>query len=53
MVCLICEKILEFRDDELERRQELAAKRVGFNIERHSLHLYGTCKQCMQEQRKK
>lgn len=53
MVCLVCEKILEFRDDELERRQELAAKRVGFKIERHSLHLYGTCKQCMQGQRKK
>jgi Fur family ferric uptake transcriptional regulator len=53
MVCLICEKIIEFRDDELERRQELAAKRVGFKIARHSLHLYGTCKQCLQEQRKK
>ncbi|MFT4841256.1 MAG: Fur family ferric uptake transcriptional regulator [Planctomycetota bacterium] len=53
MVCLVCEKILEFRDDELERRQELAAKQVGFKIERHSLHLYGTCKQCQQEQRKK
>jgi len=53
MVCLSCERILEFRDDELERRQELAAKRVGFSIQRHSLRLYGTCKQCQQEQRKK
>jgi Fur family ferric uptake transcriptional regulator len=53
MVCTECEKILEFRDDELERRQELAAKRVGFRIQRHSLRLYGTCKQCQQEQRKK
>jgi Fur family transcriptional regulator, ferric uptake regulator len=51
MVCMVCEKILEFRDDELERRQELAAKRVGFKIQRHSLRLYGTCKQCLQEQR--
>lgn len=53
MVCTECEKILEFRDDELERRQELAAKRVGFRIQRHSLRLYGICKQCQQEQRKK
>lgn len=53
MVCTECAKILEFRDDELERRQELAAKRVGFLIQRHSLRLYGTCKQCQQEQRKK
>lgn len=49
MVCLRCEKIIEFRDDELERRQELAAKRVGFRIERHSLRMYGTCKACQQE----
>lgn len=53
MVCMSCEKILEFRDDELERRQELAAKRAGFRIQRHSLRLYGTCKQCQQEQREK
>lgn len=53
MVCLTCERIIEFRDDELEHRQELAAKRVGFRIQRHSLRLYGTCKQCLQEQRKK
>ena len=49
MVCLRCEKILEFRDDELERRQELAARRVGFQIERHSLRLYGVCKECQKK----
>lgn len=53
MVCLECERIIEFRDDELERRQELAAKRVGFRIQRHSLRLYGMCKQCQQQQGKK
>ncbi len=49
MVCLGCEQIIEFRDDELERRQELAAKKVGFLIQRHSLRLYGRCKACQQE----
>jgi Fur family transcriptional regulator, ferric uptake regulator len=53
MVCLTCERILEFRDDELEQRQDLAAKRVGFKIQRHSLRLYGMCKECQREQRKK
>ncbi|MCK5942721.1 MAG: transcriptional repressor, partial [Planctomycetes bacterium] len=53
MVCLECEKIIEFRDDELERRQELAAKRVGFEIQRHSLRIYGRCKECRREQRKR
>jgi len=48
MVCLSCERIIEFRDDELERRQELAAEKVGFQIQRHSLRLYGQCKACRQ-----
>jgi Fur family transcriptional regulator, ferric uptake regulator len=46
MVCLLCERIVEFRDDELERRQEAAAKRIGFKIQRHSLRIYGTCREC-------
>ncbi len=46
MVCTACGAILEFRDDELEARQEAAARRHGFRIERHSLRLYGTCRGC-------
>lgn len=52
MVCLQCDKILEFRDDELERRQELAARRAGFEIQRHSLRIYGLCKDCRRRRRK-
>ncbi len=46
MVCVACGTILEFHDDELERRQEAAARRVGFRIERHSLRVYGRCRDC-------
>lgn len=46
MVCLACGRILEFHDEELERRQEASARRLGFRIERHSLRLYGTCREC-------
>lgn len=53
MVCLRCEKIIEFRDDELEKRQELAARREGFRIERHSLRIYGTCKDCQKRPRRR
>jgi len=53
MVCLDCGRILEFCDDELERRQEVAAKRLGFRIQRHSLRLYGSCKDCLKRQRSK
>jgi Fur family ferric uptake transcriptional regulator len=51
MVCLHCGAIVEFRDDELERRQEAAARRVGFRIERHSLRIYGACRDCQKAQR--
>jgi len=51
MVCLGCGAIAEFRDDELERRQEAAARRVGFRIERHSLRLYGRCRDCQRTAR--
>lgn len=46
MVCLLCGAIIEFRDEELEKRQDAAARRVGFRIERHSLRLYGRCRSC-------
>lgn len=51
MVCTACGTIVEFRDDELEARQEAAARRHGFAIERHSLRLYGRCKSCQQGSR--
>ena len=47
MVCTVCGKIIEFRDDELEQRQEAAAKAHGFLIENHSLQLFGRCRQCL------
>ncbi|MCU0867823.1 MAG: transcriptional repressor [Planctomycetes bacterium] len=46
MVCRLCASIFEFRDDELERRQEAAAKKLGFRIERHSLRIHGLCRDC-------
>lgn len=51
MVCLGCGAIFEFRDDELERRQEVAAKRLGFRIERHSLRIHGHCRDCQRAQK--
>lgn len=51
MVCLHCSRIFEFRDDELERRQEAAAKRIHFRIARHSLRIYGACRDCQRSGR--
>ncbi|MHC5065035.1 MAG: Fur family transcriptional regulator [Planctomycetota bacterium] len=46
MVCTACGEIIEFRDDALEKRQEVAAKEKGFQIESHSLKLFGRCRSC-------
>ncbi|MCA8943142.1 MAG: transcriptional repressor [Planctomycetes bacterium] len=46
MVCTKCGRIIEFFDQELERRQERAASRHGFLIESHSLKLFGKCRDC-------
>lgn len=43
MVCTACGAIIEFVDEPLERRQNLVAKRLGFEIQSHSLRLYGVC----------
>lgn len=51
MVCQVCGEIFEFRDDELERRQDAAARRIGFRIARHSLRIYGTCRACQRGRR--
>lgn len=51
MVCGRCAAIFEFRDDELERRQEAAARRIGFKVERHSLRIYGVCRDCQKAKR--
>ncbi len=49
MVCTECGIILEFHDEELEQRQEVAAQERGFTIKSHSLKLFGSCKACSQK----
>ena len=47
MVCLVCSKIIEFHDDDLEAVQEAAVQRHGFRAESHRLNVYGTCARCL------
>lgn len=46
MVCTVCGKIIEFCDKALEERQEHAARLKGFEIQSHSLKLFGRCRAC-------
>ena len=42
-MCLVCGKVEEFFDAEIERRQQDIAASRGFALEEHALSLYGTC----------
>lgn len=43
LVCVVCGKVEEFYDPEIERRQQAIAKERGFTLQEHALSLYGTC----------
>jgi len=43
ILCVECGRIEEFCDDEIERRQQRVARRMGFELAEHSLILYGRC----------
>ncbi len=46
LICTKCGKIVEFLDDEIEKRQEKIALRNNFKITSHSMQLYGICEAC-------
>jgi Fur family ferric uptake transcriptional regulator len=49
MVCTICESILEFKDEEIERQQFKVANVYGFHMLQHKMEIYGICSKCMEE----
>jgi Fur family ferric uptake transcriptional regulator len=46
MICLNCNKVEEFSDPVIEKRQEEVAKQMGYEIVDHALNIYGICKSC-------
>ncbi|MDY0052707.1 MAG: Fur family transcriptional regulator [Aliarcobacter sp.] len=48
LICTSCGKIIEFFDDEIEKRQDKIAKKNKFKITSHSMQLYGTCETCQE-----
>ncbi|RBQ26930.1 transcriptional repressor [Arcobacter sp. CECT 9188] len=46
LICTECNSIIEFVDDEIEKRQEKIAKANKFKISSHSMQLYGICENC-------
>lgn len=48
LICTSCGKIVEFLDEEIEKRQDRIAKKNKFKITSHSMQLYGTCPDCQE-----
>lgn len=47
LICTTCGKVEEFYDPEIEKRQQMVAQRMGWNIQDHSMSLYGMCSNCL------
>lgn len=43
LVCMMCGRVEEFFDPEIERLQQQIAERRGFELREHALSLYGVC----------
>jgi Fur family ferric uptake transcriptional regulator len=46
VVCVKCNKVTEFYDAQIEERQNRIAEEYEFELQDHSLYMYGICKEC-------
>jgi Fur family ferric uptake transcriptional regulator len=46
LICTKCNKIVEFLDTNIEKRQDIVAKNNDFKLISHTMNLYGICKTC-------
>lgn len=51
LICKSCGKIVEFEDNNIEKRQQDIAKANGFKLTSHLMQLYGICKKCQEKQK--
>lgn len=49
LICVNCNKIIEFENEKIEKLQDAIAQKYGFRLENHKHELYGTCAQCRKE----
>ena len=46
LICLECGKVIEVMSQKIENLQESLAKKYGFTTTRHTMQIFGICKQC-------
>jgi Fur family ferric uptake transcriptional regulator len=49
MICTKCGRIIEFKEDRLEKYQIQIAASHGFHMLRHKMEIYGICAECLKE----
>ncbi len=46
LICLECDKILEFEEERIEALQEEVARKYGYLLRSHKHEMYGVCPEC-------
>ncbi|MGM0437127.1 MAG: Fur family transcriptional regulator [Bacillota bacterium] len=49
LVCINCDKIIEFNDEVLERFEKKIEDKYNFEIVNHQIKFYGICKDCSEK----
>ncbi|MFC1743852.1 Fur family transcriptional regulator [Candidatus Riflebacteria bacterium] len=46
LICMVCQKMIEFQQPEIEILQEKICKKYGFTMQDHCHEIYGKCAAC-------
>ena len=46
LICMKCNKIIEFVNDDIESIQEKVAQKHNFQLKNHTMYLFGICEDC-------
>lgn len=52
LVCVKCNSVTEFINEEIEALQDKIAQENGYRIVDHALYLYGVCAQCQKKEKR-
>lgn len=52
LICVMCGKVVEFIDEEVEKRQFEIAQKHSYSLVDHSMALYGVCPACRDKNKK-
>ncbi|MBI3540909.1 MAG: transcriptional repressor [Deltaproteobacteria bacterium] len=51
LICMGCDEIIEFENDEIEHLQDKVCKKHRFKLVNHKMELYGYCEDCSKKEK--